>query len=439
MRNSCERKVLALPIKPAKARKSRKTNFNKNRDGSVRKINGLVYVDFIYLGVRVREPSGLTWNEKNARTVREQLDRVIFAIKSKTFRFAEVFPHSKKRDYFQRREMIQCGLKRRPEDVGFGEAARQWYSLRRESQRVSGRTLLGYKSYLDAYLIPFFGDMTFSQLNAAVFEKFISWARKRKLVKKSVCNATINKFFIPLKMICKHVAIEHGWAGTFDPFFGFSKLPESDRSEKIFPFSLKEQEQVSEALPDHWKPYFEFAFCSGLRPGEQIALKADDIDWQNGSLHVRRAITMDEEGKRVEGETKNRYSRRKIKLTEVMLDALTRQKAIYDTFKGEYFFCTEDGGTTYLSNLRQRVWIPALKKANVRMREMKQTRHSFATNALSFGENPLWIAKVMGHCNTEMIIKVYSRHIEDAKGIIDGDFLTKAYRGLIATKEDMKR
>ena len=45
---------------------------------------------------------------------------------------------------------------------------------------------------------------------------------------------------------------------------------------------------------------------------------------------------------------------------------------------------------------------------------MKQTRHSFATVAMSCGENPLWIAKVMGHKNTEMIIKVYSKYIENA-------------------------
>jgi integrase len=437
MTDDFQHKVLPLSKKAGRDEKVRKARINQNKEGSVRKINGLVYVDFMYLGERVREPSGLPWNERNAKTVREQLDRIMVAINSGTFRFHETFPASKKKDYFQRQEMLHYGFKKKPEDVKFREAALQWYNLRRESQRVAGRTLLGYKSYLGGYLVPFFGDMTFGHFNAATFESFIAWARKQKLRKKTIGNRTINKFFAPLKMICKHVAIECGWAGTFDPFFGFKKLPESDASEKIFPFSLKEQKQVSDALPEHWRPYFEFAFCSGLRPGEQIALKAHDIDWQNGMLHVRRAITLDEEGKRIEGETKNRYSRRKIKLTDMMLDALTRQKAIYDTFKGEYFFCTETGGRIYLSNLRQCVWTPSLKKANVRMREMKQTRHSFATNALSFGENPLWIAKVLGHCNTEMVIKVYSRHIEDAKGTRDGDSLTNAYRGLQVSKEEV--
>lgn len=252
---------------------------------------------------------------------------------------------------------------------------------------------------------------------------------------KSVCNKTINKFFVPLKMICKHTAIEHGWAGTFNPFFGFKNLRESDPS--VLPFSLKEQQQLLEAIPEHWRPYFEFAFCSGLRPGEQIALKAHDIDWQKGIVNVCRAITLDEQGKLIEGPTKNKYSRRKIKLTKTMIDALKEQKKIYEKFRGEYFFCTNKGGRVDPSHLLRDVWVSSLKKARLMVREMMQTRHSFATNALSYGENPLWIAKVMGHRNTDMIIRVYSKFIEDARGTADGDSLTNAYHAIKSNKEEL--
>jgi integrase len=73
----------------------------------------------------------------------------------------------------------------------------------------------------------------------------------------------------------------------------------------------------------------------------------------------------------------------------------------------------------------------------VTVREMKQTCHSFATNALSYGENPLWIAKVMGHRNADMIIRVYSTFIEDARGTADTDSLTKAYRTIKSSKEEL--
>ena len=109
-----------------------------------------------------------------------------------------------------------------------------------------------------------------------------------------------------------------------------------------------------------------------------------------------------------------------------MIEALSAQKAIYDKFRGHYFFCTTTGPQIDLNNLRDRVWTPALRKAGLVHREMKQTSHSFATIALSCGENPLWIAQVMGHRNTEMIIRVYSKFIENARGCQDGGLLNGA-------------
>ena len=130
-------------------------------------------------------------------------------------------------------------------------------------------------------------------------------------------------------------------------------------------------------------------------------------------------------------------SRKKlIYVIPVMIDALKLQKKIYDQFKGEYFFCSTTGNRINTSYLRKRVWRPTLKKAGLDYREMKQTRHSFATNALISGENPLWIAKVMGHRDTDMIIRVYSKYIEDAGDQKDGNNFDAAYKGIMKKKKD---
>ena len=102
-----------------------------------------------------------------------------------------------------------------------------------------------------------------------------------------------------------------------------------------------------------------------------------------------------------------------------MMFALKDQKQIDDQLKGNYFFCSQTGKMFEVSNVRIRVWIPALERAGLEYREMKQTRHSFATYHLSRGKNPLQIAKVLGHRNAEMVIKVYSKYIDDAVGIDD--------------------
>ena len=412
---------------PSKEKVSRKAGLNRNRKGSVRSINGKLYVDFIYLGERVREKTGLDDTKENGRQVRQQLDKIIMAIEAGTFRFADVFPKSSKKDHLRCRECEVYGLKKVPSEVNFQEYAWQWYNRLKDSGRVSPRTLYGYKTYLKIYLVPFFGKMMFGDLDLITFEKFVGWAKKQCFRKKSVCNETVNKLFVPLKTICKSARNEFKLVG-YDPFYDFKKLPEGNPYEKIMPFSIEEQRSLIENMPDHWKPYFLFAFCTGLRQGEQIGLKPKDIDWEEQIIHVRRGITKDENGKTIEGPTKNIFSRRDIKFTPVIRKALEAQMAIYEKFKGEYLFPDLNGHRILPASLRKQVWIPILKKASIQFREMKQTRHSFATIALSCGESPLWIANTMGHRDTDMIIRVYGKYVENALGSKDGTKLNAAYQ-----------
>jgi integrase len=65
---------------------------------------------------------------------------------------------------------------------------------------------------------------------------------------------------------------------------------------------------------------------------------------------------------------------------------------------------------------------------------MIQTRHSFATTALTLGENPLWIAHVMGHRDTDMIIRVYAKFVKDA-AIRDGCALSEVYNRINGNNE----
>jgi integrase len=420
---------------PGKKTATRKDGLNKNREGSVRSINGKLYVDFIYLGERVREKAGLDDTKENTKLIRQQLDKIIMAIKAGTFSFAEVFPQSNKRDYFRSKESEVYGRNKTPVEVNVNDYVWQWYNRLRDSGRVSQRTLYGYKTYINLYLIPFFDKMSFGDLNMITFEKFNVWAKKQHYKGKAISNETVNKIFVPLKMICMSATNEFRWV-DYSPFFGFKKLPaEGDAYEKIMPFSIDEQKILIGKMPDHWKPYFQFAFCSGLRQGEQIGLKLDDIDWEKQIVHIQRAITKDENGKTMEGPTKNKHSRRSIKMTPVMYNALKAQQVIHEKIKSGYFFSTPEGNLIHPPNLRKRIWIPALNSAELQYREMKQTRHTFATIALSCGENPLWIAKIMGHRDTNMIIKVYSKYVENASDSKDGTMINLAYQDAMGKKE----
>jgi integrase len=65
------------------------------------------------------------------------------------------------------------------------------------------------------------------------------------------------------------------------------------------------------------------------------------------------------------------------------------------------------------ANFCKRVWYPLLAHLGLRRRRPYQLRHTAATLWLTAGENPLWIARQLGHANTEMLFRVYARWVKD--------------------------
>ena len=199
-----------VPFTRAKKRAEKpfEERLNHNKEGSVRNINGKVYVDFMYLGERVRESCKVPWNDEHAKEARELLDKVMIAVREKKLRFKQVFPNSSKGEYFEQREREVYGLRATPDQVKCGEFFDTWYGLLKNSGRVTGRTLRGYRSYFSLYLIPFFKDLKFGDLNITTFERFIAWMRQRQYRNKEISNKTMNKVFTVFKMVGKRAAIE---------------------------------------------------------------------------------------------------------------------------------------------------------------------------------------------------------------------------------------
>jgi integrase len=61
--------------------------------------------------------------------------------------------------------------------------------------------------------------------------------------------------------------------------------------------------------------------------------------------------------------------------------------------------------------IRAGSWQRTLKKAGSRYRYPYQMRHTFASQALSAGENVMWVAKQMGHRDWTITAKKYARWI----------------------------
>jgi len=156
--------------------------------------------------------------------------------------------------------------------------------------------------------------------------------------------------------------------------------------------------------------YFRVAFFSGLRPGEQIGLQWDDIDWQRKVICVRRSI-----GRFGKGPTKTVESKRDVGMLPIVEQALRAHHAARG-LRRLWIFASRDGGPLDITNLRERVWRPALRRAKLRARTLYQTRHTFATLMLELGESPGWVARQLGHTNAEMVYRRYHRFIPNLRG-----------------------
>lgn len=181
------------------------------------------------------------------------------------------------------------------------------------------------------------------------------------------------------------------------------------------PFDIDEIEAILEACENNQKRnMFRFAFGTGMRPSEYIALKWKSVNFDKSFVSVAETFVDGEEDE----EGKTLLSMRDIDLRKFAFDALSDQSA-YKTASENLVFLNpmENKQWTGDKQIRER-WRRILKLANVRYRNPYQTRHTFASSLLMLDKNQLYVATQLGHANTSMITKHYGKWIKRG---LDGD------------------
>lgn len=392
--------VIEFPQNREEEKKVRKRDrFNAGKSGRVYVRGGQLWVDFHYRGLRVRERSGLKDTPSNRVKLRKQLDLVTAEIDNGVFEFAKRFPHSKQKEKFTQLEGKT--YRKSPGEVLFKNYVDGW--LKEMEEGMSDGQARDYKSILKNHVIPFFGDLTFAEINAVCVKKFI--AKLKSYQSRSgepLAPKTILNYLIPLRVIFKDAVIEYQWEDLRNPFFGL-KLPKPGRK-RIQPFDFKEWAILMDHILPWYRPYFEFAVQTGLRPSEQVALKWDAVDSEY--IHVELSRVRNRE----KSDLKTAGSARRIELRSNVLKTLDKQWELTRHFESPYVFLTTKGIPIRQENLGKR-WRKAFSNCNVRYRRMYETRHTFASWAMEAGESPEWVARTMGHVDTSMIYRTYGRYI----------------------------
>ncbi len=378
-----------------------------------RKDSRLLFLDFYYRGVRCREQTALPDTAENRRRVQSLMNRISKEIKQGLFDYAATFPGSPRAAQFAASPAgvgstvptIAGGhplpaASATPDTPTFSDFSVTWRKEMAPQWRRQHRDSVD--ATFDAHLLAEFGDRPVGSITKADVLTFR--AKLAELPGRSggtLSPTTINRTMGLLRQ-CLTEASER--FGTPDAFKGVKRL--RGRRPDVKPFSLEEVDKIRSTIRPDFRNYVTCRFFTGMRTGEINGLKWKYVDFEHGVIRVREVFSAGE----AEENAKTEGSIRDIPMLPMVREALLDQWENRSP-DVEYVFCSRAGNPIDAHNFANRIWYPLLRYLELEKRRPYQTRHTTATLMLASGENPEWIARLMGHANTQMLFTVYSRFV----------------------------
>ncbi len=167
---------------------------------------------------------------------------------------------------------------------------------------------------------------------------------------------------------------------------------------------------LGEAATDRLFPLYVLAVTTGLRFGELLGLRWEDVDLRARRLAIRHTL-QDLAGKLQLNETKTEKSRRVVALTKRATASLRSHRAnmLSEGHRASpWVFCDTRGNPLRQSNVTRRSFLPLLERARLPKIRFHDLRHSFATLMLTQGEHPKVVQEMLGHSNVALTLNTYS-------------------------------
>ncbi|MGE4267129.1 MAG: tyrosine-type recombinase/integrase [Deferribacterales bacterium] len=352
-----------------------------------------IRVFFVYRGIRCFEPTkymcetGNTGcNCQQCRLASAYVAEIDRKIKEGIFRYGDYFPKSK--------NLKKFSLSDTSKTVGFSVYAQQWLRLKEKSLAYS--TLRTYTGFINIFC-DYFKNIPISDIKASTVQGFI---REYDIAPKTMSNmiGMLSSIFktavaddILDKNPCGYVSKPRVQSAEIDPF-------EQDEIELILDWMDKHH--------PHMTAFFAVAFFSGMRTGEIMAMKWNDIDFRRNKIHVRRTMTKGQ----IKESTKTKESRT-IDI-ETSLDPYLSRHKQYSFMKSDWMFTSYLGEPFHqIQNVSKTYYEPCLKALGIKYRNIYQTRHTFACLFIEAGAQLNWIKNMLGHSTLQMLLKTYGNRI----------------------------
>jgi integrase len=298
------------------------------------------------------------------------------------------------------------------------------YWLPEKMETLRKNTIKGYRRDIDLRLMPAFGEMSVADISHADIQKMLSRCATRKIATnaRDTLRGILN-YAYDMDLIVKN------------PAKGRFRFPERiieaeedkrKRDEAAWLTSFAEQRRVIDATSDPTvKRLLVLGLCFGLRKGEVLGLRWEDVDFDRREITIRRTVTFTAVTLDVTP-PKTERSRRSIPMSDYAFDALkkfrdeggiTRIKGPVVSYKKGYM--SPNVFENLFRRLQQEPGMPYISPSNM--------RHSFATACIREGIDVATVSRLLGHAH---ITTTYNRYVKPSLLDLckDTEKISAAYR-----------
>lgn len=298
----------------------------------------------------------------------------------------------------------------------FHAFASEWMAAR-ELHGLKPRTIEHLRWTLTDHLLPHFAEVRVDCITVEAVDRYA----RAKAAEGRLSNGSVNR---TLETLCAvlEVAVEYGHTST-NPAKGRRRRLPTSKPERLF----LEPEQLEALLVaageldfedrtrrHYRRPLLATLAFAGLRVGELLALRWRDVDLAAGRIHVRASKT--EAGVRT------------VDLQPELRDELLTWKASARRgAAGDLVFPTSTGQPDNRNNVRRRVLVRAVERANLRITDQggcellpvalspHGLRRTFASWLVAEGEDPAYVMQQLGHTDATMTLGLYARALKSKR------------------------
>jgi integrase len=273
---------------------------------------------------------------------------------------------------------------------------------------VRERTYERYEEILRLHVKPALGRLKLKALTPAHVQDFY-----RDRLDNGFSPATVQKIHVIL-----HKALSQAVSWSLVPRnAGEAVRAPRPAPKEMQPLSPDEARRLLEtAGGDRLEALYVLAIHTGMRQGELLGLKWENVDLAANAIRVRHTL-LRTKGRVILGEPKTKKSRRTVHLTgpasRALEEHLERQLKVMERLGDLYrdqglVFTTEVGTPINPSNLRKRSFAPLLQKASLPHLRFHDLRHTCATLLLSKNIHPKYVQELLGHATVSITLDTYS-------------------------------